>query len=501
MSIPSRFVLTIACSLATHICAQEEPAKDPDLLRFENGDVLHGRFEGMENGTSVTWSGNSIKSSINLQSGTLRRIALNGGRAAKSLPQPEFVQLVNGDQIPGRVIELDDKNLTLETPMAGTVVVERQFVSSISPNPFGGSLHYIGPFTKDEWSFVERPKAESQPRSRRVEEPEEDEDPWAFGGDAWYSNGQVPIAVDANIPDKARIKFNLAWRSRLSAVVAFHASLDIPQIKKPEEEEDGDNKKVIRKKGLPSSGSNSYPLTYGHSYVLTIYSSYAMLYRCDFDKDGNPKMNRLTNSSATIRLEESGEAEFELRCDRENSRILLFVNDEYVNQWEDPQGYAGIGSHLTFGCQNAGSHLRVSDIVVSNWNGMLDSARSMDAEDRDTILLNNGTDRFSGKITGIKSGHYQLKGTYADMQIPVDEVEELRFARSSRKELPAPSGKALRLILRPIGRITLDPGKSTPTDLTGRHQALGDINLDLGFASIIEFSFSDSILDSWDEKF
>ena len=102
MSTPSRFVLTIACSLATHICAQEEPAKDPDLLRFENGDVLHGRFEGMENGTSVTWSGNSIKSSINLQSGTLRRIALNGGRAAKSLPQPEFVQLVNGDQIPGR---------------------------------------------------------------------------------------------------------------------------------------------------------------------------------------------------------------------------------------------------------------------------------------------------------------------------------------------------------------------------------------------------------------
>jgi hypothetical protein len=258
---------------------------------------------------------------------------------------------------------------------------------------------------------------------------------------------------------------------------------------------------VIRKRALPSSGSNSYPLTYGHSYVLTIYSSYAMLYRCDFDEDGNPKMNRLTNSSATIRLDESGEAEFELRCDRENSSILLFVNGEYVNQWEDSQGYAGIGSHLTFGCQNAGSRLRVSDIVVSNWNGMLDSARSMDAEDRDTILLNNGTDRFSGKITGIKNSHYQLKGTYADMQIPVDEVEELRFARSARKELPDPSGKALRLILRPIGRITLDPGRSTPTDLTGRHQALGDINLDLGFASLIEFSFSDSILDSWDEDF
>ncbi|MDA0766856.1 MAG: hypothetical protein O3A92_08550 [Verrucomicrobia bacterium] len=483
------------------LAAQEVPTDDPDLLRFNNGDALHGRFLGMDDGNNLTWTGSSIKTPIILQSPTLRRLALNGGRAAKALSHPQFIELVNGDRIPGSVVTLEENTFTIDTPMGKTLTLDRKFVRSISPNPFGGVLAYMGPFSKDDWSVIEVPPAENAPRARRAKEVPKDgakeEEPWVFGGDAWYSNSNIPIAVDAKIPDKARIAFHLAWRSRLSAVVAFHATLKIPEPKPPKDGEEP-AKPAPRP---PTTSTSSYPLSFGHSYVLTLYSTYAMLYRCDFDENGNSRMNRLASSSATIRLDERGEAKFELRCDRANNSIILYVDGEYINQWEDPEGYSGTGSHLAFACQNNDSRLRVSDVVVSSWNGMIDSARSLEAEDRDVILLNNGTDRFSGHITGLENGRYLLKGSYADMQIPTEEVEEIRFANANLSELPDVGGKALRVILRPVGRITIDPHSATSTEMKGRHPAFGELTLDLGYASLLEFSFSDSILDSWDDNF
>ena len=93
------------------------------------------------------------------------------------------------------------------------------------------------------------------------------------------------------------------------------------------------------------------------------------------------------------------------------------------------------------------------------------------------------------------------QGTYADMQIPIEQVQEIRFARKRLAELPAPSGKAVRLLFHPVGRLTVEPVEATRTTLEAQSPTLGDVKLDLRFASIIEFSFSDSILDSWDDDF
>ncbi|MDA1005824.1 MAG: hypothetical protein O3A87_04990 [Verrucomicrobia bacterium] len=152
------------------LAAQEVPTDDPDLLRFNNGDALHGRFLGMDDGNNLTWTGSSIKTPIILQSPTLRRLALNGGRAAKALSHPQFIELVNGDRIPGSVVTLEENTFTIDTPMGKTLTLDRKFVRSISPNPFGGVLAYMGPFSKDDWSVIEVPPAENAPRARRAKE-------------------------------------------------------------------------------------------------------------------------------------------------------------------------------------------------------------------------------------------------------------------------------------------------------------------------------------------
>lgn len=512
-----RPLLAISLCLASpSLDAREPGGPDPDLLRFVNGDALHGSFAGLKDDTIVHWTGSTIAKPMEIQATNLRRIAFNGGRARKSLANPSYILLPNGDRIPGSIRRVDQEEVTIETAVAGPISVRREHVMAVVPNPHGGTLQYMGPFSPDGWKIVDRKRKEEDPKDLKLGNPSEaarddradredtGEDPWVFGGGAWYSNGQLPIAIDAGIPDKTRIAFTLGWRSRLSAIISFHSTLEVPEPREPEEDADGDEDaaKPRQRVVVRGSSSSSYPYTYGQSYVLTIYSSYAMLYRCDFNEDGQPVMNRLSSSSANVRLDDSGEAEFELRCDRENNSIALFVNGHFVSQWEDAEGYAGTGSHLSFACQNTSSRLRVSDVVISSWNGMMDSARSMDSEKSDVVLLTNGTDRFSGELVSIDNGELLLRGSYAELRIPVEDVQEIRFARDSvRAPDDDASANAVRLRLQPVGRITVAPVSATARIMKSRSSALGEIDIDLDYASILEFSFSDSILDNWDDDF
>ena len=60
-----------------------------------------------------------------LETGSLRQVALNGGRATKALSGPDYIGLVNGDQIPGRIAALDADTVTIDTPLGETLTVER----------------------------------------------------------------------------------------------------------------------------------------------------------------------------------------------------------------------------------------------------------------------------------------------------------------------------------------------------------------------------------------
>lgn len=520
-------VACLGCLLTSAGLSFSKDAPAADLLRALNGDSLHGEFLGLKG------QGLEFKASHALRANTLditkiRRIALNGGRASKSLQSPSFVLLQGGDRIPGTILSLDDSELALETDFAGVLKIPREFVTQLSPNPHGGSIHYVGPYA-DEWTVI-RPKEvkeeeneeakeaegaqeaapdanEDEQGENAVEEPEE-EGPWVFSGGAYYSNGQLPIAIDTKAGDATRFRFTLAWRNRLNTAIAFHATLKPPEQQEPEEGAEkkpaaGGRGNAVQALAFQTGGSSNFAKIYGASYVLTIYSNYAQLYRCSFNKEGEPQIDRLSTSSSNLRLDESGAAEFELRCDRKNGSITFYADGKYVSQWSDRRGFAGTGSHLAFSCQSRTSRLRVSDVVVTAWNGMIDSAQSMESKDRDIVLLTNGTDRFSGQLQGLQDGKLQLKGSYAEMQIPVGEVQEIRFASGNLSEEDAEehSRQNLRVLMQPFGRITLHALSSSEAELKATHSACGPLTLKLDYAGLLEFAFGDSVLDSWDDDF
>ena len=163
-------------------------AESSDLLRFANGDQLHGRFQGIKEGPRAIWQRDDLNGPVDFKLDQVRHVVLRGGRPAKSLETLSHVALVNGDRLPGTITHLDESALGLETPYAGPLRIPREQVAMFAPSPLGGRIHYHGPFVADEWTMAHASFPEGMP-----DPPEEDDEKaaedapgrWTFSGSAW----------------------------------------------------------------------------------------------------------------------------------------------------------------------------------------------------------------------------------------------------------------------------------------------------------------------------
>lgn len=504
-------LLGLACSVA--IPAAE---KTDDLLRFSDGE-LAGHFGGITADGTVLWNRDDGIATMEFKQDKIRQIILHGGGNLETTADTSHITLDNGDRLPAKIVAMDQENLTLETAMAGRVVVARDSVTSIHPNPFGGRLLYAGPFSDDGWE-IRSPKPPEQKDDEDAEEPEaEDEKPggkaeeaeeenpksWRQIGAKWYfTGGNDVIRRDVGLTDNSLVRFTLEWRSRPPIAIALNA--DFAEQPEPEEEEDAEEGEEKKKPVQRISSRSDFSQYFGNALVLTLRSSYAQLMRCGYDKDGNPFSDQVRPSSSSVRFDDTGSAEFEIRSNREAGTIALFVNGNFAIQWnlkddlaEDAQPLPS-GSGIGFSLMGSDTPVRISNILAAEWNGMPDSARSFESEEFDTILLTNGTDRFSGKVRSIENGKLKIDGRYAELDIPVEEVAQIRFAGAEMNE-EGSADQGLRLHFRPLGRMTGKAGRSEDGSLQLQSPLLGDLTIDLQSAVMLEFKAGHGFLNYWDE--
>ena len=75
------------------------------------------------------------------------------------------------------------------------------------------------------------------------------------------------------------------------------------------------------------------------------------------------------------------------------------------------------------------------------------------------------------------------------------------MAKDEMEAEPEDKNGEIVVSLQPNGRITLHPKKGPADSLRGVHPILGDINLDLNYAYLLEFDPIGSIFDNWDDEF
>ena len=490
-------------------------AEPSDLLRFTNGDQLHGTFEGIKDGPQAIWQRDDLAAPVDFKIAQLRHIILNGGRPLKSLSTLSHVALVNGDRVPGTITGLDDGAVTLDTPYAGMLRIPRNQVAMLAPSPLGGRIHYHGPFVEDEWQMSNAsypdglPPVVADPAGKDDDDAPDAPGRWKFSGSAWYwqskSSGTAIVRKDV-MPDRAVLRFDLAWKSRLSVAIGFHADFVHP---KPLLEEDGDANGGIRKPVRFVPGDSAVlPVLFGNSYVLHIFASHLMLYRTSVNADGVASIERVQVNANSIRLGDSGKVTMEIRSNRLTGQISLFIDGEFAAQWSEataPPGLAHVhsdkGAGFGFVVQTENSAVRLSDIMVAEWNGMPDSARSLQVDDQDIVLLTNGIDRFSGNVKSLKDGKVNLLAKHGEFQFPLEDVAEIRFARNKLAPQAEESADSVVVRLSPLGQITGRPLSGGPSSIRLLHSVAGEMNFNLESAVMLDFQPSHNMIDDWNSEF
>ncbi|MBK1827938.1 hypothetical protein [Haloferula rosea] len=505
--------LTLACCIAAS--GKEKP---DDLLRLADGE-LAGHFGGITPDGIVLWNRDDGIDTMEFKQDNIRQIVLRGGGTLEASADTSHIKLNNGDRLPARIVAMDDESLTLETPMAGEVVIPRSAVTSMHPNPFGGRLLYAGPFSDDGWEIRsplppeeaddglddDEKKAEPDEAAEGDDKEEEKPKSWRHVGAKWYfTGGDDVIRRDVGLTASSLVRFNFEWRSRPPIAIALNA--DFAERPEPEEDEDaeadkdGEEQKKVRR--VPSR--SDYSQYFGNALVLTLRSSYAQLLRCGYDEEGNPFSDQIRPSSSSVRFADTGSAEFEIRSNREAGTIALHVNGEFAIQWNLKENLADDakplpdGGGIGFTLMGSDTPVRISDIVAAEWNGMPDSARSFESEEFDTILLTNGTDRFSGEVKSISDGKLQIEGRYAELEIPLEEVAQLRFAGATEEE-DETQDQGLRIHFQPLGQITGKAGRAENGVMRLNSPLLGDVQVDLSSAVLLEFKSGHGFLNYWDE--
>ncbi len=477
------------CLCLLFVCSGCACLGGEDSLRFLNGDLLHGSFDGLDADRSVKWQRDDSKGPITFKDDEIRKVILRAGQPQRRLRSTEHIGLANGDRIPGKIVSVGAKEVVLDTEFAGRLKFSRRAVSLLAPNPFGGKILYQGPFSEDGWEMI---YPEQDEQDKQDDAPKVDFPKWIFSGSAWYwqNEGTKTALVRRNdLSDDAILKFDLMWKDRLTLGIVFHADFEVLQMKLQD-----------RKRHVVGAQE-----VYGKSYFMQLHTNYVLLYRAELGPDEKPRLELVRSITNNLRLGDAGKASVELRCSRVSGQIMLFIDGNLVMQWsegtkDDAEGknqYAGAGHGFGFVVQSEATALRISNIVSAEWNGMPDAARSLEMKTDDIVLLTNGTDRFSGEIESVEGGVLKFSNRYGKFILPMTEVAEVKFA-TNRVSMEPESDQTIRILFNPLGRLSGIPLRGDKESLQLLTESAGQVDAKLEAAVLLELDPEEGFFDIWE---
>ena len=185
--------------------------------------------------------------------------------------------------------------------------------------------------------------------------------------------------------------------------------------------------------------------------------------------------------------------------------MILFINGTYAAQWNDLGGFPGDGTGFGIVNNTSNARVRISEVMITSWNGMTDSANSMVHPDRDLVLLGNGTDRFSGQVIEIKDGVALRKSAYMNAEIPVKDLSKIVLKKSTSTDLDSDdlsedltwAEEPMTIVYKPFGKIRLNPISAERNLLSGNSPFFGEITVDLSSAAMLRFTEGSPDLSDW----
>ena len=419
---------------ASEASQQDMTEESQDILRFKNGDRLHGDFVNATADSGIVWQTKEVAESILFRLDNLASITFKHTNRTSPLTPGTEVVLTNGDTLNGKIISLDAKTMKLKTTFAGTLLIDRHMISSIQPKMDNSGIYY-GPNSISEWAIKSF-------RNTKGKVTVQD-------GVMNISPG-ISVARDVRIPDKVEIAFDILPLRNFQLLVQ-----------------------------LGGKESERYP---SKGYVLYISPSYIYMQKLDDTGASNMGNVRLKgNENKVIRLQ--------IFMNKQEKLITLLINGKRVKQWTDTD-WAAVGGFLTFYNQSS-NIIQIKNISASKWNGQIPTQEGNSvAEKQDVIkLINNDT--VSGEIKAITNGQVEIQTKYSPLKIPLKRVRKILTSKESRHRARRRAGD-IECVFGNGHYITLKFSEIKNGIITGETDNFGKVEMRLDKFSRIKFNIYDN---------
>lgn len=349
---------------------------------------------------------------LRLRGEALEKVAFGGDRAEAVEPPGALVELAGGDLLPVNIEGMDERLLTVDSPDAGRLQIPREHVASMQLGVRRLRAVYAGPRALEEWTG-----APGDPRN------------WAFEDGALVAKGPATAAAKFPLPRKFILRFTLSWEAREAP--NFQCSFADP----------------LQGKG---KARDRYYLQFnGAGLEIKREASQGGRY------SSIAQLNRAPGLYPERRLQ------VELRVDRTDSRVRLFLNGEPEGEFIDHVARPPSGSGVVFVCNSPGGGMAIRDISIEEFDDARARHHSEERGDpaRDA-LISREDDRWGGRLLGIRrtgeggGAVFRFKSDFqeAPLEVPEEEVSTVFLAPAATR---AADGGAHSFVLRLRGEGSL----------------------------------------------
>jgi hypothetical protein len=410
-----------------------------DILYFSNGDLLHGHLIGGNYQAGLKWKSNAAVNETLFDAATISTIRLG----EYTIPQREklsSINFTNGDSITGIIEDFTQGVLSVKSVFGGKLKIKKEMVRSIIPPNGNTEILYIGPTDNSNWKVSSWGNTSNR---------------------STVKDGELQIAsnsslgCDVSLPKMAKIDFTFETIGQCQFYFVFYA--------------------------------DNLQNRFQNNYSLNIFSGY--IYMQKFSANKRSSINLGNVQCPEIR---EGKGHVTLFIDHEKGRIILLINGKQIKQWVDTHP-TGAGKYIYFVNQSR-SVMKISNIVVSKWNGafLKDPSDDIGREDMDILQFMNDDYTF-GHFKGIKEGYLEFSSEEAEYNILIQKVKKVSFA-SNHFHLARKNADDVVCVFPDSGRLTFKLEKIAAGIISGSSENFGSISFSLNFVKKLDMNIYKDIL-------
>jgi len=132
----------------------------------------------------------------------------------------------------------------------------------------------------------------------------------------------------------------------------------------------------------------------------------------------------------------ASKAHLEIRIDKEEGSVAIWLDGALVQRWKDDIGGSGHGTGIALYSQMDGPVIRLSNLIIAEGTGQLENLEETKAPVKEDIVHFVNHDKAVGVLQGIQDGKLTFVAPQAQFQVPLQRATQIVFRDATSRGTP-----------------------------------------------------------------